>query len=116
MNPAEKTVQANLEAYNQRDLEGFMAYFSDDIQLVNFDSQETSATGKAQIRAMYKNLFDNSPKLHSEILKRIVFDNKVIDHEYITGRMGEDQALQLVLIYEVREEKIYKISVMRKRP
>jgi hypothetical protein len=33
---AEQVVQANLDCYNKRDLEGFMSYFSADIKLYNF--------------------------------------------------------------------------------
>lgn len=110
----EKVVQANLDAYNNRNIEGFMSYFSEDILVRNFDTGATSAQGKQAVREIYTQLFEASPNLHSKILKRTVFDNKVIDHEYITGRNGSQEPLELVLIYEVREGKIFRISVMRK--
>ena len=110
----EKVVQSNLEAYNNRDIEGFMSYFSEDILVRNFDTGVTTAQGKESVREVYTQLFEASPKLHSRILKRTVFDNKVIDHEYITGRNGSENPLELVLIYEVRSDKIFRISVMRK--
>ena len=59
-------------------------------------------------------LFDLSPKLHSIILKRIVFDNKVIDHESIVGRRGTDDVFEIVLIYEVKDNKIFKMTTIRK--
>lgn len=110
----EKVVQANLEAYNKGDIEGFMSYFSTDIQVRTFDSGAITAEGKKEVREIYTRLFDASPNLHSRILKRTIFDNKVIDHEYITGRNGSPEPLELVLIYEVRDGKIFRISVMRK--
>ena len=110
----EKVVQANLDAYKNRDIDGFMSYFSEDILVKNFDTGATSAQGRQAVREIYTRLFEASPKLHSKILKRTVFDNKVIDHEYITGRNGSQEPLELVLIYEVREGKIFRISVMRK--
>ena len=110
----EKVVQANLDAYNNLDIEGFMSYFSEDILVRNFDTGVTTAEGKESVREIYTRLFEASPKLHSRILKRTVFDNKVIDHEYITGRNGSADPLELVLIYEVRSGKIFRISVMRK--
>ncbi len=111
---AEQIVQANLDAYNNRDIESFMSYISDEIEMYEFDSQKQTVKGADACRKIYTELFEVSPKLHSTILKRIVFDNKVIDHEYIVGRRGSDTAIELVLIYEVKEEKIFRISVMRK--
>lgn len=109
----ESIVQANLDAYNALDLEEFMSHFSEDINIRNFDSGEVTATGLQEVREIYERLFRASPELHSRILKRTVFGNKVIDHEYITGRNGSVEPLELVLIYEVRDGKIFRISVMR---
>ena len=110
----EQIVQANLEAYNELDIDGFMSYFSEDIQVRDFDTGKITADGKPAVREIYTRLFKASPQLHSKILKRTVFDNKVIDHEYITGRNNSPEPLELVLIYEVRSDKIFRISVIRK--
>jgi hypothetical protein len=109
----EQIVQANLEAYNDKDIEGFMSYFTEDIQIRNYDTGEVTANGTQAVREIYDRLFRASPDLHSRILKRTVFGNKVIDHEYITGRNGSADPLELVLIYEVRGDKIHRIAVMR---
>lgn len=114
MMSAEQVVQANLDAYNARDIERFMAYFSSGIELYNFADTKRTAQGLVEVRKIYQELFDLSPKLHSQIINRIVFDNKVIDHEYITGRRGSDTPVELVLIYEVKEEKIVKMTAIRK--
>lgn len=111
----ERIVQANLDAYNNHDIELFLSYFSEDVILVNFQDSKVNAEGKSAIRAIYEPYFEASPKLHSKILKRTVFDNKVIDHEYITGAWGKDEAFELVLIYEVANNKIIKMTAIRKR-
>ncbi|RAR46357.1 nuclear transport factor 2 family protein [Flavobacterium lacus] len=110
----EQVVQQNLDFYNQRDIEGFMGLFSEDIVFYNFDDHTITASGRDEVRKLYTALFDASPTLHSTILKRIVFDHKVIDHECIVGRKGLADILELVLIYEVKNDKIYKVTVMRK--
>jgi hypothetical protein len=110
----EQVVQKNLDAYNQRDIEGFMAWFSPEIKMYNFADGKMTMQGLEQVRKTYQELFELSPKLHSTILKRIVFDNKVIDHEHIIGRRGAEQPVELVLIYEVEQERIVKITVMRR--
>lgn len=111
---AETIVQKNLNCYNNRDLDGFMSYFADTISLVNFSDQKVIAKGLEEIRALYKNLFDTSPNLHSTILKRMVLGNKVIDHESIVGRKGSAEVLEIILIYEIEGDKIVKMTTVRK--
>lgn len=109
----EQVVQENVDCYNARDINGFMTSFSEDIALYNFSESLPSLEGLEQIRNFYNELFRLSPQLHSTIIKRIVFDNKVIDHESIVGRKGSKETIELVLIYEVQKEKICKITVIK---
>lgn len=110
----EQVVQKNLDYYNARNIDGFMSLFADDIVFVNFADGQMTLSGLAACRKMYQELFDLSPDLHSRIVKRITFGNTVIDHEFITGRQGSKEPVELVLIYEVRNDLIYRVSVMRK--
>lgn len=108
-----QVVQQNLEQYNQRNIEGFLAWIDENIEVVNFQDQQLTIKGKAQCRQFYQSLFDRSPQLHSTILTRMVLGNKVIDHEKIVGRNGAATPIELVLIYEVKDNKIFKITVLR---
>jgi uncharacterized protein (TIGR02246 family) len=110
---AETVVQRNLNAYNARDLKSFMNDFTEDIILINFNDGKIVAEGKTAIEKLYSDLFNQSPKLHSTILKRIVIGNKVIDHESIIGRKGATDPIELVMIYEVRDDRIFKMTVIR---
>lgn len=110
----EKIVQANLDAYNNRDIETFMFYISDSIKVYNFGEPEPVIDGKSEVKEVYKSYFNSSPNLHSKIIKRIIFDNKVIDYEHITGARGNDKAFEIILIYEVHKNKIVKMTSIRK--
>lgn len=110
----DQIVQKQLEMYNNRDIDGFMSIIAKDITVHEFSSGKILIDGYDACKKNYTNLFEASPKLHSKIVTRTVFDNKVIDHEYITGRKGSDAPIELVLIYEVMHEKITKITVLRK--
>jgi hypothetical protein len=114
INDPEKIVQYNLEQYNQRNIETFMACFRNDIELYNFGIKEPVAVGLQAIKSRYTDLFAASPHLHSTILKRMVVGNKVIDHESIRGRMGSSEILELVMIYEVTDGKITRMTSIRK--
>ena len=109
----EQIVQQNLNFYNQRDIDGFMSCLAEKIEIYNFGDNEPSLAGIGRVQAMYGDLFTNSPQLHSTILKRTIIGNKVIDHESIVGRNGSSEIIELVLIYEVKADKIIKITVLR---
>jgi hypothetical protein len=110
----EQVVQIQLEAYNERDIDKFMSVFSDDIELWTLGESQPWAKGKDSVRAVYANLFKNSPELNSQVLNRSVIGNKVIDYERITGRNGGD-VLFLVMIYEVRDGKIFRATAIREK-
>ena len=110
----EKIVQKNLDAYNSLDLETFISCFHSEIKMFNFGIKKPSAQGLEKVRKIYQGLFEQSPKLHSTIIKRIIFENKIIDHESITGRLGIENPIEMGLIYEVENEKIIKISTIKK--
>ena len=69
--------------------------------------------GITQLETIYKDVFENSPSLKATIKNRIVFDNKVIDEEEVTGRKGIDY-LKVIAIYEVENSLIKKVSFIRK--
>tara|TARA_R110002074_G_scaffold142023_4_gene288482 strand:+ start:1183 stop:1593 length:411 start_codon:yes stop_codon:yes gene_type:complete len=110
----EQVVQENLDFYNSRNIEGFMSSFSKSIKMYNLEEPKPTIVGFSEVKEVYNSLFQKSPQLHSTILKRIVIGNKVIDHESIAGRNGSNEILELVLIYEVTNEQITKITVIRK--
>ncbi len=110
----EQVVQKQLDTYNARDLEGFMSVMSEDVSLVNFEDGSLIAEGFENVKTIYKGLFEASPELHSTLTNRMVLGNQVIDHESITGRMGQKDIIELIVIYEVNDEqKIEKITVLR---
>jgi hypothetical protein len=109
----EQVIQKQLEAYNQRDIEAFMKLFHDQAQVFSYGNPDPIAADKAQVRMLYQNLFDRSPYLKSQLINRIVMGNKVLDHEYITGRMGSKEPVELMVIYEVNEGLITRCEVIR---
>lgn len=110
----EAVVQEQLDAYNARNLDGFMATMSQEVALYEFGKETPTALGFESVKEIYSNLFKNSPHLYSNLVNRIVMGNKVIDHESIVGRSGSGGALELSVVYEVNDEmKIEKITVIR---
>jgi hypothetical protein len=110
----EHVVQKSMESYNNRNIATFMSVVDTNVTFHNFSDGTITMEGAVACKEFYSTLFKASPNLNSTILTRTVFGNKIIDHEYITGRNGSDEAIELVLIYEVKNEKIVKVTVLRK--
>jgi hypothetical protein len=98
MTPTE-IVQFQLEAYNRRDLEQFLTVFSETIRAFRMPVLEPSISGKAQLAEFYAAQRFNRSGLRAEVLNRMAFGNKVIDHERIHGVLEE--AFEIAMIYEV---------------
>ncbi|MEC4114359.1 nuclear transport factor 2 family protein [Myroides pelagicus] len=114
-NTAEKIVQKQLDAYNQRNLADFLSLYTADIKIYNFGEEVPFIDGLQDLENIYNTVFEQSPNLHAVIKNRIVFDNKVIDQEEVSGRMGMDKVI-VVVIYEVEYNLISKVTFIRKRP
>jgi len=105
----EVIVQKQLDAYNNRDIDGFMATYTEDVQLYSFPNT-LNTEGQKAMREGYAGYFENTPDLHCEIKKRIVIGNKVIDHEYITSNGRNFSA---IAVYEVKNGLIAKVTFIQ---
>jgi hypothetical protein len=107
----EAVVDAQLAAYNKRDLDAFLSYYSDDAILAKHPDQVTQ-TGKAEMRARYQRGFSN-PNVRAEIIKRIVFGRFVIDHERVVAPPAKGE-LEAVAVYEIKDGKIVRVTFLEK--
>ena len=105
----EAIVQRNLDAYNARDIDAFMADYADDIKTYAYPNT-LRTEGKEAMRKGYQDWFERTPDLRAFIKKRIVIGNKVIDEEQVTAN-GE--VFNAVAIYEVENGKIVKVTFIQ---
>ena len=110
---AEQVVQQQLEAYNARDIDAFMKVFHPEIELWTLGANSPSVSGWEAVGKVYKDLFDQSPDLHSIVINRSIIGNKVIDYERIFGRKGSLEDVFLVMVYEVEEGLIRRAWAIR---
>jgi hypothetical protein len=61
------------------------------------------------LQESYGKLFQECLTLHSTILSRTVQRHFVIDKESVTGLFDNDRVLEVVAIYEVRDDLISKV-------
>lgn len=81
---ATEIVQQQVNAYNARDLEAFIATYSPNIKIYTFPDTLRSS-GHAEMRKSYGEFFQKTPSLHCEIVNRMVQGNFVIDHERVSA-------------------------------
>jgi hypothetical protein len=101
-----QVVQAQLDAYNNQDINAFTNLFAEDAKLyMNLGDTDPTMTGREEIRMRYGAMFKANPNNKSTLIGRMTQGNFVFDHEWITGR---DKPIKIMAIYEVVEGKIIR--------
>lgn len=112
MTTPETIVQAQLDAYNARDLVRFVACYAPDVRVYRPPQAEPVLAGREALSAHYAANRFNLPALHAELVNRMVLGRKVIDHERIHGvretpfeaaavyELGADGLIAAVWFYE----------------
>jgi hypothetical protein len=100
MESAAGPVQRQLDAYNARDIERFVAEYTEDVRVFRPPSPDPVIVGKPALRDHYSRHRFGLPLLHARLLSRIVSGDTVVDHEEVTG--VQDGVLAAIAVYRVR--------------
>ncbi len=103
-------VQQQLNAYNLRALDAFLAPYADDVELYTFPDK-LIGKGKEYMRKSYEQMFKQTSELHCEVTKRIIQGNTVIDHESVTGFSAKP--LTAIAVYTIEKNKIVKVHFIQ---
>jgi hypothetical protein len=95
-----RAAQAQLDAYNQGDIDAFVACYAEGVQIFDLRSGDLLGEGGDYLRETYGDLFARAPDLHATVTSRTVVGNVAFDHEVVTGR-GDPEPLLAMAIYEV---------------
>ncbi len=106
LSPAE-VVQAQLDAYNDRDIERFVACYSEQVEVFRPPTSTPVLQGLSALREHYQKNRFTLPNLHARLVNRMVSANIVVDHEAITGL--HDQELSAVAVYQVEAGLIQRV-------
>lgn len=99
--------QRQLDAYNARDIDRFIAEYTDDVVAYRLPAAEPVLVGKQAFAEHYRKNRFSLPALHAELVNRMAFGNKVIDQE--RGHGVEAQPIEVAAIYEVTPGGICKV-------
>jgi hypothetical protein len=104
---AEKLAQEQLEAYNKRDIDAFVAPYAEKVRVYKFPD-EFMYEGKTEMYDIYGRMFARTPDLHCKLVNRIVMGNTVIDHEEVTISKNEPP-MKAIAIYKIKDGKIAEV-------
>lgn len=105
----EDVVQRQLEAYNARNLDAWLATYRVDAQQYLLHAG-LLASGHDQMRERMEDRFKD-PALHAALLSRTVMDKLVVDHEAVTRTTPEGlMVVEMICVYEVSDGLIVKAS------
>ena len=105
--PEQDPVERQLRAYNARDLESFLACYTDDVVLLK-DGAELMA-GKTAMRERYGKLFAENPDLLCVVVRRETGEGTVTDDEVVTGIPSGE--LRARVRYEVAGGLIRRVDI-----
>jgi hypothetical protein len=102
-------VIAQVAAYNAHDVDGFVACYATDAEIVDGGSGRTLMSGHAEMRERYARLFATHPDAHADIRERMREGDWVVDHELVhTG--GEQRGY--VVAYRLRDGLISRVLIL----
>ncbi len=107
----EALANAQLEAYNNRDIEAFLIPYSDSVKVFN-NKYELLYQGKETMRQQYGAMFERTPDLNCNLLNRIAVNNTVIEHEEVTFN---GRRIYAIVMYKVADEKIQEVYFLDRK-
>lgn len=99
--PPAEIVNAQLRAYNARDIDAFAATYAEDVLVFRMPAVEPILRGREELAAHYGSKTFLNEGLRAEVLSRQVIGNKVIDHEKAWGLGPEPK--EVMVVYEVTD-------------
>ena len=111
--PIEQLAQRQLDAYNQADLDAFVACYHQDVRV--FSGNEQTISGIDQFRRQYQSLFE-SWQFGASVPQRLALNGHCIDFEEwwrIDPRTHERSEGQILVRYEERDGVIGTVQFLR---
>jgi len=105
-------VQDQVDAYNARDLEGILRYYSDDAVIVD-GIGAPMAEGRQAIRAMFERVFASNPVLHAEVPTAFQVGDWVAIHSIVQNWNGSGHQMQWIELYQVVNGKIKRVQLFK---
>jgi hypothetical protein len=108
---AYKLAQAQLVAYNSRNIDAFLEPYSDSVEIYQYPNT-LMGKGKTNMRKEYAQMFESTKDLHCTVVKRMVLGNTVIDEESVVVKKGAPP-FKAIAIYTIANNKIERVAFIQ---
>lgn len=108
---AYKLAQAQLVAYNNKDIEAFLQPYSDSVEIYQYPNK-LIGKGKENMRKEYAQMFASTPDLFCTVVKRMVLGNTVIDEESVVFNK-QAPPFKAIAIYTIANNKIQRVAFIQ---
>ena len=108
----EAVVRQGANAFNARDLGGFLDSFAPDLKVYDHPNTLVSDSRSA-LRQEYRRLFGSAPDLHLRLHDVTPIGQTVVVHETIEGLPGRDAPLTQVVLYRVLDGRIDRVWLVQ---
>jgi ketosteroid isomerase-like protein len=109
----ETTARTYFERVNRGDVEGILALFADDAQLINPMTDEAGIKGKTALRAAYQHFVSNLLNSHARPTDIIIEGNKLVAPLHVEGKTKDGQPIAMnnlnLWTFENRKFKVLRI-------
>ena len=102
-------VQAQVDAYNAHDLDGFLACYAEDAVIYDLSGERPVVNGRSAMRETYSFLESVPEDFRVDIIDRLVSNAIVVDTERLVGLPDGIELPDAVAVYEVRSGKIQNV-------
>lgn len=107
----EQIIDLQISAYNEKNIENFMAFYSPKLKIHHCNKNNEKQSNYDDFFKDVSNLFNSSPNLHCEIKNRIIQGDFIIDHEEISGFHGHAEAVTAVITYYIKNSLIHSVWI-----
>ncbi|WP_395377571.1 nuclear transport factor 2 family protein [Marinicella sp. W31] len=104
-----EVVNGRMSAHNEHNVEKFLAFYSENIQIYDFPDKPLGSSGKDHIRKIFTPLF------HAQSVKTTV-KSQMVNGRYVVNRetvVREGKTIEYISIYEVENGLIQSIRFIK---
>lgn len=109
----ERLAQAQLDAYNDRDIDAFAACYAEGVRIWDLHAGTLRFEGRAELRRRYGAQFEAHPDLHARLDSRVIVGATAADRETVRGLAPDGAQVEALAIYEVRDRLIQQVWFAR---
>jgi hypothetical protein len=109
-----QVVQAQMDAFNRHDLEGYLAYVNEDIVLEEARGSIV-LIGRHALAPIISGLWAEHPDLRMDLLDRMALGQWVVDETIMLGRI-DNSSTHLISIQRVIDGQVESVRTIRDSP